>query len=78
MKNVIQVSGKVQSTAKNDEALNPIKVVHYSFRNFCFENIWTQSEALPQIFPPYVFIDRDTVIVRHYLDIWWPLSPRKK
>lgn len=80
MKNVIQVSGKLQSTVKNDEALNPIKIVHYSFKGFCFENIWTQSvtEALPQIFPSYVFIDKDTVIVTHYLDIWWPLCPRKK
>lgn len=80
MKNVIQVSGKLQSTVKNYEALNPIKIVHYSFKDFCFENIWTQSVsgALPQIFPSYVFIDKDRVIVGHYLDIWWPLCPRKK
>lgn len=80
MKNVTKVSGKLQSTFKSDEALNSIKIVHYSFKDFCFENIWTQSvtEALPQTFPSYLFIDKDTVIVSHYLEIWWPLCSKRK
>lgn len=33
------VSRKLQSTFKNDEALNPIKIIYYSFKDFYFENI---------------------------------------
>lgn len=40
MKNITKVYRKLQSTFKNDEALNRIKIVHYSFKDF-FENIWT-------------------------------------
>lgn len=53
MKNVSKVSGKMQSTFKNYEVLNPIKVIHYSFKDYFFENTLTQSVtgALPQTFP---------------------------
>lgn len=73
------MTGNLQGTSKRNEAPNPIKIVHYSFKDFCFENIWTQSvtEALSQIFPFYLFFDRDTVIVSHYLDFWWPLCSWK-
>lgn len=79
MKNGTKVTGNLQGTSKSNEAPHPIKIVHYSFKDFCFENIWTQSvtEALSQIFPSYLFFDRDTVIVSHYLDFWWPLCSWK-
>lgn len=79
MKNGTKVTGNPQGTSKSNEAPHLIKIVRYSSKDFCFENTQTQSvtEVLSQIFPSYLFFDRDTVIVSHYLDFLWPLCSWK-